>query len=156
MIVIGVDEENSPQVFKCDPAGYFSGFKATATGAKQTEATSFLEKKVKKKHDWTFEQTIEVESQETHSTYSRSVSLKSDCDEIHWKVLRNPSAGIAHSLFLPLLSLSLSLSFHCSLRRLSPVCRLSCPLISSPLSWRWGLSQQKTPSSGKSFTSTHL
>ncbi|XP_067097540.1 proteasome subunit alpha type-6-like isoform X2 [Osmerus mordax] len=60
MIVIGVDEESSPQVFKCDPAGYFCGFKATATGAKQTEATSFLEKKVKKKHDWTFEQTIET------------------------------------------------------------------------------------------------
>ena len=47
MIVIGVDEESSPQVFKCDPAGYFCGFKATATGTKQTEATSFLEKKVK-------------------------------------------------------------------------------------------------------------
>ncbi|KAI4880876.1 hypothetical protein NFI96_014926, partial [Prochilodus magdalenae] len=60
MIVIGVDEENGPQVYKCDPAGYYCGFKATAAGVKQTEATSFLEKKVKKKHDWTFEQTIET------------------------------------------------------------------------------------------------
>lgn len=60
MIVVGVDEECGPQVYKCDPAGYYCGFKATAAGVKQTEATSFLEKKVKKKLDWTFEQTIEV------------------------------------------------------------------------------------------------
>lgn len=60
MIVIGVDEEYGPQVYKCDPAGYYCGFKATAAGVKQTEATSFLEKKVKKKLDWTFEQTVEV------------------------------------------------------------------------------------------------
>uniref|UniRef100_A0A8C2FMG1 Proteasome subunit alpha type n=1 Tax=Cyprinus carpio TaxID=7962 RepID=A0A8C2FMG1_CYPCA len=55
MIVIGVDEELGPQVYKCDPAGYYCGFKATAAGVKQTEATSFLEKKAKKKLDWTFE-----------------------------------------------------------------------------------------------------
>lgn len=60
MILIGVDEENNPQVYKCDPAGYYCGFKATAAGVKQTESTSFLEKKVKKKLDWTFEQTVEV------------------------------------------------------------------------------------------------
>ena len=60
MIMIGIDEENNPQVYKCDPAGYYCGFKATAAGVKQTESTSFLEKKVKKKLDWTFEQTVEV------------------------------------------------------------------------------------------------
>uniref|UniRef100_A0AAY5KHD2 Proteasome subunit alpha type-6 n=2 Tax=Esox lucius TaxID=8010 RepID=A0AAY5KHD2_ESOLU len=60
MIVIGVDEECGPQVFKCDPAGYYCGFKATAAGVKQTEATSFLEKKVKKKQDWTFKETVET------------------------------------------------------------------------------------------------
>uniref|UniRef100_A0A672SQM4 Proteasome subunit alpha type n=1 Tax=Sinocyclocheilus grahami TaxID=75366 RepID=A0A672SQM4_SINGR len=60
MIVVGVDEELGPQVYKCDPAGYYCGFKATAAGVKQTEATSFLEKKVKKKLDWTFDQTVET------------------------------------------------------------------------------------------------
>ncbi|KAA8583312.1 hypothetical protein FQN60_015858 [Etheostoma spectabile] len=60
MILIGVDEEHGPQVYKCDPAGYYCGFKATAAGVKQTEATSFLEKKVKKKLDWNFDQTIET------------------------------------------------------------------------------------------------
>lgn len=61
--MIGVDEELGPQVYKCDPAGYYCGFKATAAGVKQTEATSFLEKKVKKKLDWTFEQTVEVRAE---------------------------------------------------------------------------------------------
>uniref|UniRef100_A0A8D3AI40 Proteasome subunit alpha type n=1 Tax=Scophthalmus maximus TaxID=52904 RepID=A0A8D3AI40_SCOMX len=60
MIVVGLDEELGPQLYKCDPAGYYCGFKATAAGVKQTEATSFLEKKVKKKLDWTYEQTIET------------------------------------------------------------------------------------------------
>lgn len=60
--MVGVDEELGPQVYKCDPAGYYCGFKATSAGVKQTEATSFLEKKVKKKLDWTFDQTVEVSS----------------------------------------------------------------------------------------------
>ncbi|XP_068437055.1 proteasome subunit alpha type-6a [Clinocottus analis] len=60
MMVVGLDEELGPQLYKCDPAGYYCGFKATAAGVKQTEATSFLEKKVKKKLDWTYQQTIET------------------------------------------------------------------------------------------------
>uniref|UniRef100_A0A8C9UVC6 Proteasome subunit alpha type-6 n=1 Tax=Spermophilus dauricus TaxID=99837 RepID=A0A8C9UVC6_SPEDA len=60
MILIVIGEEQVPQVYKCDPAGYYCGFKATAAGVKQTESTSFLEKKVKKKFDWTFEQTVET------------------------------------------------------------------------------------------------
>jgi len=42
MILIGPDEERGAQVFKLDPAGYFVGFKATAAGQKQTEATNFV------------------------------------------------------------------------------------------------------------------
>lgn len=60
MILIGVDEENGPQMFKTDPAGYFCGYKATAAGVKQLEASSFLEKKIKKKQDYTFTETAEV------------------------------------------------------------------------------------------------
>lgn len=66
MIVVGMDEELGPQLYKCDPAGYYCGFKATAAGVKQTEATGFLEKKFKKKLDWTFEQTVEVECAQIH------------------------------------------------------------------------------------------
>ncbi|ORX33809.1 20S proteasome subunit alpha 1 [Kockovaella imperatae] len=47
MILIGVDEELGPQIFKLDPAGYFTGYKATASGQKQTEASNFLEKRWK-------------------------------------------------------------------------------------------------------------
>lgn len=42
------DENKGPQIFKCDPAGYFTGVKAVATGPKQQEATTYLEKKFKK------------------------------------------------------------------------------------------------------------
>lgn len=48
MILIGIDEENGPQCFKLDPAGYFVGFHATSAGQKQQEAMNFLEKRWKK------------------------------------------------------------------------------------------------------------
>lgn len=60
MILIGMDDENGPQVLKTDPAGYFCGYKATSAGVKQLEANSFLEKKIKKKTDYSFSETIEV------------------------------------------------------------------------------------------------
>ena len=60
VIVIGIDAEYGPQVYKCDPAGCNCGFKDTVAGVKQTEATSFLQKKVRRKQDSTFEQTIKM------------------------------------------------------------------------------------------------
>lgn len=42
------DEGKGPQLFKCDPAGYYTGVKAVSTGPKQQEATTYLEKKFKK------------------------------------------------------------------------------------------------------------
>jgi Proteasome subunit len=48
MILIGIDFEMGPQIFKLDPAGYFVGFHATAAGQKQQEAMNHLEKKWKK------------------------------------------------------------------------------------------------------------
>lgn len=47
MILIGPDDERGPQVFIVDPAGFFVGYKAVASGQKQTEATNYLEKKWK-------------------------------------------------------------------------------------------------------------
>lgn len=48
MIIIGIDPEFGPQIFKLDPAGYFVGFHATSAGQKQQEAMNHLEKKWKK------------------------------------------------------------------------------------------------------------
>ena len=36
MIMIGIDDEGEtklPQLFRCDPAGYYVGYKATSAGA---------------------------------------------------------------------------------------------------------------------------
>jgi len=54
--LISVDSESGPQLYKTDPAGYFIGYKATATGPKMQEALNFLERKLKGKDaapgDW--------------------------------------------------------------------------------------------------------
>jgi hypothetical protein len=60
MILIGVDDEHGPMLYKCDPAGYYVGYKATGAGAKQQEVISYLEKKLKREPELNFEETIEV------------------------------------------------------------------------------------------------
>ena len=60
MMLIGMDDEQGPTVYKTDPAGYYCGYKACSVGTKQTEALSFLEKKYKKKENYTTDETIQV------------------------------------------------------------------------------------------------
>ncbi|GAA98207.1 uncharacterized protein L969DRAFT_85854 [Mixia osmundae IAM 14324] len=49
MIIIGIDTElDAPALFKLDPAGYYVGYKGTASGTKQQEAINYLEKAYKK------------------------------------------------------------------------------------------------------------
>jgi len=63
-LLIGWDEElNKPELYRTDPSGYTAGFKAVAIGAKQTEATNYLEKKMRKKTEtetWGAKETAEL------------------------------------------------------------------------------------------------
>lgn len=45
-ILVAVDDEKGPQLFKMDPAGHVLPFKACSSGAKEQEAVNWFEKKV--------------------------------------------------------------------------------------------------------------
>eukprot|EP00164_Ancoracysta_twista_P001155 GFYU01001517.1.p1 GENE.GFYU01001517.1~~GFYU01001517.1.p1 ORF type:complete len:248 (-),score=86.25 GFYU01001517.1:464-1207(-) len=61
VILIGIDDEfQTPQLFKCDPAGYYVGYKACAAGAKEQEANNFLEKKLKNDPQLSLDETIQL------------------------------------------------------------------------------------------------
>nr|CAG4644099.1 EOG090X091L [Lepidurus arcticus] len=105
MVLIAYDDELGPCVYKADPAGYYSGYKATAVGVKQTEAFSYLEKKFKKKNNYNDEETIQLviqglkELREEIKIWKSEVVEKFTCDpllivppgelDIAWKLDKN-------------------------------------------------------------------
>lgn len=48
-MLMSIDDEKGPQIFKIDPSGKCEGYKGCAAGAKEQEATTLLEKAFKKK-----------------------------------------------------------------------------------------------------------
>lgn len=62
LVLISYDDEEGPQVYRVDPAGYYRGMRGVGVGVKQQPANSFLEKKLKKKTDYNYEETIQVNS----------------------------------------------------------------------------------------------
>ncbi|KAI7745276.1 hypothetical protein M8C21_017338 [Ambrosia artemisiifolia] len=59
-MVLGIDDENGPRLFKCDPAGHFFGHKATSAGLKEQEAINFLEKKMKNDPEFSYDETVQT------------------------------------------------------------------------------------------------
>eukprot|EP00270_Netrium_digitus_P008739 TRINITY_DN2626_c0_g1_i1.p1 TRINITY_DN2626_c0_g1~~TRINITY_DN2626_c0_g1_i1.p1 ORF type:complete len:248 (-),score=67.11 TRINITY_DN2626_c0_g1_i1:179-922(-) len=59
-ILLGIDEELGPQLLKIDPAGWFVGYKAASAGAKEQEATNFLEKKLKGSPSHSYDETVQL------------------------------------------------------------------------------------------------
>lgn len=60
MVLIAYDEDKGACVYKTDPAGYYCGFRAISVGVKQTEANSYLEKKLKKRTEFNEEEAIQL------------------------------------------------------------------------------------------------
>jgi len=58
MLLVGVDEEKGPQIFKIDCAGHYLPFKATASGNKEQEAINFLEKRVDDINNYSKDETV--------------------------------------------------------------------------------------------------
>lgn len=89
--LISVDSEYGPQLYKCDPAGYYVGYKATASGPKQQEALNHLEKKLKNKDcapgNW--EEVVELGI----STLSTVLSMDFKKGELEVGIVGGPKVG---------------------------------------------------------------
>lgn len=90
MTLISVDSEYGPQLYKCDPAGYYVGYKATASGPKTQEALNFLEKKLKNRDaaegDW--KEVVELGI----STLSQVLSVDFKKGELEIGIVGGPRA----------------------------------------------------------------
>ncbi|KZL74557.1 proteasome subunit alpha type 6, partial [Colletotrichum tofieldiae] len=88
--LISLDSEFGPQLFKCDPAGYYIGYKGTAAGPKQQEALNHLEKKLRNKDhapgDWT--EVVEL----AITTLSTVLSMDFKKGEIEIGIVGGPRA----------------------------------------------------------------
>jgi len=60
MILIALDDESGPQLYKCDPAGTYFGYRAVSSGQKEQEANNFLEKKLKSRPKLGTDETIQM------------------------------------------------------------------------------------------------
>ena len=89
--LISVDSEFGPQLYKCDPAGYYVGYKATASGPKQQEALNYLEKKLKNKGcaEGTWEDVVELGI----STLSTVLSVDFKKGELEVGIVGGPRLG---------------------------------------------------------------
>jgi 20S proteasome subunit alpha 1 len=57
---VSIDPEDGPQLFRCDPAGHYVGYKACSAGQKEQEANNHLEKRIKANPDMKTKDVIET------------------------------------------------------------------------------------------------
>ena len=88
--LISLDDEHGPQLYKCDPAGYYVGYKATASGPKQQEALNHLEKRLKNKEHapGSWEEVVELGI----STLSTVLSVDFKKGELEVGIVGGPKA----------------------------------------------------------------
>eukprot|EP00300_Choanocystis_sp_HF-7_P021874 c20979_g1_i1.p1 GENE.c20979_g1_i1~~c20979_g1_i1.p1 ORF type:complete len:256 (+),score=54.26 c20979_g1_i1:45-770(+) len=60
MILIGIDDDGTPGLFKCDPSGYFVGYQATSMGQKEVEGNNFLEKRFKNSPQLSYDASVQT------------------------------------------------------------------------------------------------
>lgn len=87
--LISLDSEVGPQLYKCDPAGYYTGYKGTAAGPKQQEALNHLEKKLKSKDhaEGSWEEVVEL----AITTLSTVLSMDFKKTEIEIGIVGGPN-----------------------------------------------------------------
>eukprot|EP00871_Galdieria_phlegrea_P002818 jgi/Galph1/3537/GphlegSOOS_G2218.1 len=73
LIFMGMDDEKGPQLYKCDPAGYYIGYRACSAGAKEQEALNYLEKKFRDGVLLSFEDTVQLALATLQSVLSADV-----------------------------------------------------------------------------------
>lgn len=88
--LISLDSEYGPQLYKCDPAGYYVGYKATASGPKAQEAMNHLEKKLKNKQcaEGSWEDVVEL----AITTLSTVLSVDFKKGEVEIGIVGGPRA----------------------------------------------------------------
>lgn len=59
-LLFSFDDEKGPQLIKLDPAGFFLGYFACATGEKEQSTVNYLEREFKKKSSLSDEETIQL------------------------------------------------------------------------------------------------
>jgi len=92
MILIGIDDEFGPQLFKSDPAGTYVGYKAVGSGQKEQEATNFLEKKFKNDPKLNTDETIQMAISSLQSVLS--ADFKSTEIEVGVVSKKNPKFAV--------------------------------------------------------------
>lgn len=87
--IVGFDDEFGPQLYRVDPSGQAVGFRAVATGSKEQEATTQLEKHWRKNEgQWDSKQTVETAIQVLQTVISSD--FKANEIEIGISTAANP------------------------------------------------------------------